>query len=111
MAFVVVQHLSPDFKSLILVNQERLARFHADEATLVPEVISRLDQLAAHPSVNGIVVHLEDDPAVQDAYQAWDAHWPAIAGVTAATTTAYANDVAARYINLQVNVIIDLHTQ
>jgi len=89
-----------DFKSLILVNQERLARFHPDEAAQVPGVMSGLDQLAAHPAVNGIVVHLEDDPAIQDAYHAWDEHWPGMAGVTAATTTSYANEVAARIKDL-----------
>lgn len=91
---------SPGFKSLILVDQERLARFHPEEAPLVSEVMSRLDELAAHPSVNGIVVRLEDDPAVQTAYQAWDEPWPDAAGMTAATTTSYANAVSDRIMDL-----------
>lgn len=86
----------PDAKSLILVNAERLAHFNPDQAGLVPDVMTALAQLAAHPDVNGTVVYLEDDPTIRNAYLDWDSHWPDCPGVTAQTTTTYANQVADR---------------
>jgi hypothetical protein len=86
--------LSTDFRSLILVHGERLARFHPAEAAQVPEVLAQLAQLADHPHISGTVVYLETYPDVVNAYLAWDAHWPDQPGVSAATTTAYANMVA-----------------
>lgn len=57
-------------ETLILINRERVAARYGEPAAA--EIMGKLDQLAAHNSVKGLVVQVESDPAVAAAYSAWD---------------------------------------
>ncbi len=75
-------------RTLILTNRAKIESFHgASEAS---QLMSKLDELAAHSSVQGLVVQVEDDPAVAAAYSQWDAN----------NTTTRANAVTAAIKNL-----------
>ena len=59
--------------------------------------MTSLEQLAADPRVNGIVLPVETDPAVQDAYEDWDAQY---CYVNAANDVAEAvRDLVQKYVN------------
>ena len=60
-----------DVRTLILVNRQKLETLYSSsEAT---QVMNSLNALAAHDSVKGLVVQVENDGAVAAAYAAWDA--------------------------------------
>jgi PKD repeat protein len=73
----------PDARTLILVNRQKLETLYG--ASEAAQVMDKLDALAAHVSVQGVVVQVEDDAIVAAAYAAWDAD---------PTSTARANAVA-----------------
>jgi PKD repeat protein len=73
-----------EVRTLILANRQKLeALYGTPEAT---QVMAKLGELTAHPSVEGLVVEVEKDAAVAAAYAAWD---------TDPTDTAKANAVTA----------------
>ncbi len=51
--------------TLILVNRQQMERLYGDVARLM----DKLDALAEHPDVQGLVVQVESNPAVADAYR------------------------------------------
>lgn len=70
-------------RTLILVNKQRwLQQYHQDE---VDALMDQLYRLAAHESVRGLVVQVEEDTAVAASYVAWDAE---------PTSTLRANEVS-----------------
>jgi len=80
---LTVQSGQQDVRTLILVNRQKLeVLYGASEAT---QVMDKLNALAAHDNVNGLVVQVENDAIVAAAYSAWDAD---------PTSTAKANAVA-----------------
>ncbi len=95
-----------DTRTLILVNRQKLVSLYSEvEAS---DVMAKLDLLAAHDSVQGVVVQVENDSAVAAAYAAWDAD---------PTSTTEANGVAeaikalvdaqwAAYADLEYLVIV-----
>ncbi len=73
-----------DRRTLILVNRQKLETLYSASEAI--SVTDKLNALAAHEDVEGLVVQVEDDAAVADAYAAWDAD---------PTSTAKANAVTA----------------
>jgi len=71
-------------RTLILVNRQKLEELYS--ASEADQVMNKLNELAAHDSVKGLVVQVENDAAVAAAYAAWDAD---------PTSTARANAVTA----------------
>ena len=60
-----------DVRTLILVNRQKLeALYSASEAD---QVMNKLNELAAHDGVDGLVLQVENDAAVAAAYADWDA--------------------------------------
>ncbi len=59
-------------QTLILVNRERLRSAYGDPAT--NDLVTKLFTLADHAEVEGVVIPLENDPAVAAAYAAWTAN-------------------------------------
>jgi outer membrane protein assembly factor BamB len=57
--------------TLILVNHQQFEALYG--AAQADQVIASLNDLAAHPSVSGLVIQVENDPAVAAAYAAWNA--------------------------------------
>jgi parallel beta-helix repeat protein len=70
-------------RTLILVNRKKLEDNHG--AGPAGQVMDKLDQLKAHGRVEGLVVQVEEDAEVADAYATWDLD---------PTSTAAANGVA-----------------
>jgi hypothetical protein len=86
---------SPQIKTLILTNEARLRSLY--DASDVSQLMSKLDQLAAHnSSEQGLVVQVEDDPAVAAAYVAWDAD-PTSTTKANAVTAAIRDVIAAQW--------------
>jgi PKD repeat protein len=81
---LTVQAGQADVRTLILVNLQKLAALYSSSEA--DQVMNSLNTLAAHDSVKGLVVQVENDAAVAAAYAAWDAD---------PTSTAKANAVAA----------------
>lgn len=76
-------------ETLILTNRQRLeSLFGASETT---RIMNKLNQLAAHASVQGEVIQVENDPSVADAFRAWDEHL---------SQHAYANNVSSAIYRL-----------
>ena len=63
--------LPGDAKTIFLVNQERMG--DAFGATATDQMLTALTALAARPEVKGIVVPVDGDATVAQAYAAWDA--------------------------------------
>ena len=79
---LTVQAVQVDVRTLILVNRQMLEDLYS--VAEADQVMDKLNALAAHDSVKGLVVQLENDAAVATAYAAWGADL---------TSTAKANDV------------------
>ena len=63
--------ISAATETLILVNAQRIEqRFGASERA---DVMAALDTLATHPNVNGVVIRVDADGPIRDAYTALDA--------------------------------------
>lgn len=58
-------------QTLILVNEQRMAALYGSDATAA--MMTKLDTLAARDDVRGLVVPVDSDPTVRNAYAAWDA--------------------------------------
>ena len=86
---LVVQAAPADVRTLILVNRQKLAALYS--STEADQVLTKLNALAAHANVKGLVVQVENDSSVASAYAAWDAD---------PTNTAKANAVTAAIRNL-----------
>jgi len=54
--------------TLILVNRQKVSALFGDSA--VTQLMNKLNSLAAHPNVNGLVIQVESDPSVAAAYAA-----------------------------------------
>jgi PKD repeat protein len=80
-------------RTLILVNRQKLVRLYSEADAA--QVMAKLDALAAHDSVQGVVVQVDGDAAVAAAYAAWDA---------APTSTAHANAVVDA-----IKAVVDAH--
>ncbi len=65
---LTVQAGQPDVRTLILVNKQKLAALYSSPEA--DQVLTKLNALAAHPNVKGLVVPVENDPAVAAAYAA-----------------------------------------
>jgi PKD repeat protein/N-acetylneuraminic acid mutarotase len=78
-----------DVRTLILVNRQQLVTLYSESEAA--QVMSKLNALAAHTAVEGLVVQVEDDSAVAAAYAAWNADL---------TSTTKANAVTAAIRNL-----------
>ncbi len=87
--------LDPATQTLFLVNQQRLGAIYGStpEGDAGQVVVSRLTDLAADPSVKGVVVPVEGDGTVRDAYTAWDAD--------------ACNPVAADSVVAAINSVVD----
>ncbi len=81
--YLTVQSGQQDVRTLILVNRQKLETLYS--ASEADDVMDKLNLLAAHDSVKGLVVQVENDATVAAAYAAWDAD---------PTSTARANAVA-----------------
>ncbi len=69
-ATLKVQAVEPDVRTLILVNQRKLAEIHSSaQASLL---ITKVNTLREHPDVKGIVREVESDADVSTSYAAWD---------------------------------------
>lgn len=82
-----------DVRTLILVNRWKLEVLYSSSEADQVQVMGKLSALAAHDSVKGLVVQVENDSAVAAAYAAWDAEL---------TSTIKANAVAGA-----IKVLID----
>ncbi len=71
-----------EVKTLILVNQERLASLYGNSEA--GRIMNKLEQLANHSEVKGDVIQVENNSTVAAAYDAWEQHL---------TDFAYANNV------------------
>jgi hypothetical protein len=60
-----------DVRTLILVNHQKLETLYS--ASEADQVVNKLNALAAHDSVDGLVIQVENDAAVAAACAAWDA--------------------------------------
>ena len=62
-----------EIETLILVNAARLSTLYPDapESDNVTTLLTKLDQLARHPKVNGEVIQLNRNAEVSEAYAAW----------------------------------------
>lgn len=69
-SLMVLEPLTGTIRTLILVNRQRLSDLYGEEQA--GAVLAQLDRLAAHPQVYGQVLQVEEDPAVSEAYDAWD---------------------------------------
>jgi hypothetical protein len=69
---IVQQSPTPQIKTLILTNRAKIESLYG--ASVASQLMSKLDQLAAHSSVQGLVVQVENDPVVAAAYSQWDAN-------------------------------------
>lgn len=67
---LVVRPAQIDFTTLILVNRQKLLTLFGEENAI--QVMSRLNQLATHPRVKGIVLQVENNSAVSASYAQWD---------------------------------------
>ena len=56
---------STTVQSLILVNAKRIAQYYGTVAR--DSLMTKLEALAAHNSVHGVITRLEDDPLVEQA--------------------------------------------
>lgn len=75
-------------ETLILNNQQQLANYYGNsEATRITD---KLAQLAAHQSVQGQIVRVEDDPSVAAAYTAWNADLTSVTKANAVAETIHA---------------------
>jgi hypothetical protein len=63
--------LPPSYGTLILVNKARMENVYG--VTVATQLYAKLEQLAKHPAVMGLVVDVGDDAAVRAAYASWDA--------------------------------------
>ena len=73
-------------KTLIVVNRAQMATLYAPAE--VDSLLVKLYALADHPRVKGMVVQVENDPAIASAYAAWNADASALADVTKANAVA-----------------------
>jgi len=89
---LTVQAGQQDVRTLILINRQQLATLY--DNTQADLVLAKLNTLAAHDSVKGLVVQVENDASVAAAYAAWNID---------PTSTTKANAVAAAIRDL-VNV-------
>lgn len=60
-----------DEQTLILVNQQRMAALYGTDATTA--MMAKLSTLAGRSDVHGLVVPVDSDATVRNAYAAWDA--------------------------------------
>jgi Tol biopolymer transport system component len=60
----------PTINTLLLTNRQRLASVSSDAEA--DQVLAKLDALANHTRVNGLLIAVEEDPAVAAAYAAWN---------------------------------------
>jgi PKD repeat protein len=68
-------------RTLILVNHQKLESLYS--VSEAAQVMDKLDELAAHDRVGGLVVPVEEDAAVAAAYAAWDADPTSTVGANA----------------------------
>jgi PKD repeat protein len=90
---LIVQAPPTGMRTLILVNRQKLETLYS--ASEADQVMDKVDLLAAHASVSGLVVQVEDDATVAVAYTLWDAD---------PTNTAKANGVAEA-----IKTLVDAH--
>ena len=69
--------LPPDLATVFVVNEQRLGDTFGAAAT--GELMARLATFAARPDVNGVVIPVEGEQRVADAYAAWNSN-PCITG-------------------------------
>jgi hypothetical protein len=103
---LTVQPSPADVRTLILVNRQKLAALYS--ASEADQVMNKLSALAAHDSVEGLVVQVENDAAVAAAYAAWDAN-PTNTDLANAVTAALKDVVDTQwsaYPNLEYLVIV-----
>ncbi len=80
---LTVQLPQADVRTLILVNRQKLETLYS--STEANDVMDKLNALATHDNVEGLVMQVENDAAVAAVYAAWDVD---------STSTIKANDVA-----------------
>jgi hypothetical protein len=81
---LTVQSNPADARTLILVNRQKLEELYSASEAMA--VTTKLNELAAHDSIKGLIVQVENDAAVAAAYALWD---------DGPTSTARANVVTA----------------
>ncbi|MBN1661043.1 MAG: VCBS repeat-containing protein [Anaerolineae bacterium] len=100
--------LAPEagMRTAVLVNSQRLASLYG--ASLADEVVAHLEALVTHENVDGLLVHIDQDPEVAAAYALWDAE-PTSTERANAVTTAIKNALDAQWAlhpNLEYLVIV-----
>jgi len=89
-------HRRSGVKTLILVNRERLVSLYGE--TSAQQVMDKLEQLARHDEVVGLIVQVETNASVAAAYSAW---------IADPLSTAKANNVASAVRNLVMATLED----
>ncbi|HOV47512.1 MAG TPA: PKD domain-containing protein, partial [Anaerolineae bacterium] len=103
---LTVQAPQADVRTLILVNRQKLAALYSESEAA--QVMGKLNTLASHTAVKGMVVQVENNAAVAAAYAAWNAD-PTNTAKANAVTAAIRNEVLAQWTahpNLEYLVIV-----
>ena len=101
-----VQVSPASVRTLILVNWDKLEALYGASDTA--QVMGKLNDLAAHSGVKGVILQVEADPTVAAAYTDWDAHPtdPARANGVAQAIKGLIDLQRATYPNLEYLVIV-----
>ena len=95
-------------RTIILHYPARLAQKYPGQAAAVATLTARLEALAAHPDVAGVVVDLGSDPDLAAAYARWDAKPdnPALANHVAANLKSFLYSLSDAYPNWEYLVLV-----
>jgi uncharacterized repeat protein (TIGR01451 family) len=94
----------PSVRTLILVHSQRVAQYYGTAAGT--SLLAKLDTLAAHPTVSGTVIYVEDYPSVAQAYALWDPYSPEAANYVAATIKDLISDTLPLFANAEFLVLV-----
>jgi hypothetical protein len=102
-------NLSPSVRTLVLYSADRLNQFYtAGDIVTTSQLLSKLQILVAHPDVAGVLVNLDDYPALGSAYARWDRRpeSPALANFVALHIKSLLYRLAPAYPELQYLVLV-----
>ena len=108
--------LDPTTQTLFLVNKQRLGDIYGavaidgTTADAGDQVVGKLTQLSTEPSVKGVVVPIEGDATVRDAFTAWDndACNPAAANSVVSATNALVDRLRTNLPDLRNIVLVGI---
>ena len=105
-AFTIANLTVPAVKTLILVNSQRIGSYYPGEW---PALSEKLNQLAAHTEVSGVVLDLKDAPGLTALYSAWDGSPTSPPEARPANITA-ANNIASAVRDYIVSKVNDIYS-